>query len=242
MANFPLLPFANRIRGGSFECDGVLIRLTPNMTGDPSPLHGQSWQHPWTVQTSESDSATLYYLHESGEWPWRYEAWQVFQLSEHGLSIRLSCRNLSPRRMPCGLAHHPYFPCDDATILDVAVGTAWTADEHALPVARVSTTGRFDLRNRRIGNAGLDNAFEDWDGTADIIWQGEPMWLRMTSPDAQRFHVYSPVGETYFAAEPVQNAITALNSAQSNWAGLGITLLEQGEAHEMNVSMDILCR
>ena len=44
---FPLVPFANRIRGGRFECDGRSVMLAPNMAGDPSPLHGQGWRAAW---------------------------------------------------------------------------------------------------------------------------------------------------------------------------------------------------
>jgi len=41
MANFPLVPFSNRIRDGRFTCDGREVVLAPNLPGDPSPLHGQ---------------------------------------------------------------------------------------------------------------------------------------------------------------------------------------------------------
>ncbi len=239
MASFPLVPYANRIRGGMFECDGVLVQLTPNMAGDQSPLHGQGWLHPWTATISDEQSATLHYLHETDEWPWRYESWQDFELDEDGLSLTLGCRNLSPQPMPCGLAQHPYFPCDNDTTIDAPVGAASTADAQTLPVERVDATGRFDLRNRKIGSAGLDNAFERWSGIADFAWLDQPKRLRMTSPDATRFHIYSPIGERYFAAEPVQNAVTALNYPQSDWHMLGIALLVHGAARELRVRFEV---
>ena len=43
-ACFPLVPYANRIRGGSFQCDGREVRLSTNLPGDASPLHGQGWR------------------------------------------------------------------------------------------------------------------------------------------------------------------------------------------------------
>ena len=45
MASFPLVPFSNRVRGGQFECDGRTVTLSPNLPGDPSPLHGQGWRN-----------------------------------------------------------------------------------------------------------------------------------------------------------------------------------------------------
>lgn len=239
LASFPLVPYANRIRGGTFDCDGATIRLSPNLAGDRSPLHGQGWLNPWRVEAAGDTSARLHYLHEPDEWPWRYEAWQDFALDADGLSVTLGCRNLSAQRMPCGLAHHPYFPCDADTILDLDVETAWTGDADVLPVEEVPAAGRYGLRQRRICGTGLDNAFERWGGTATFDWPGQPKRLTMTSPDATRFHIYSPEGAPYFAAEPVQNGITGLNKPQADWPALGIELLEQGMARTMHMRLAV---
>ena len=77
---FPLVPYVNRIRGGRFDFRGRAIELAPNMPGDPSPLHGQGWLNPWSVESATDHRAELRFVHESGEWPWRYEARQVFDL------------------------------------------------------------------------------------------------------------------------------------------------------------------
>jgi aldose 1-epimerase len=239
MANFPLIPYANRIRGGAFECDGSTVRLRPNLKGDANPLHGQGWLHPWQVERSQARRARLRFHHQPGEWPWDYEAWQDFTLDETGLSITLGCRNLSLRRMPCGLAQHPYFPCDAETVIDTDVTSAWTADADTLPVDRVEATGKYRLSGRKIASADLDNAFDGWSGKAEICWPDAPARVTLSSPDAARFHIYSPVGQPYFAAEPVQNSICALNAPQTEWAGLGIALLEQGETHEMHMRLHV---
>ena len=49
---------------------------------DPSPLHGQGWLSPWTVDRSDEHSADLHFHHAAGEWPWEYEARQEFLLDE----------------------------------------------------------------------------------------------------------------------------------------------------------------
>ncbi len=239
MASFPLVPFANRIRGGRFECDGVTIALTPNLPSDPSPLHGQGWLGVWEVEASDTRTARLRFVHEGGEWPWHYEAWQDFALDEGGLTLTLGCRNLSPRPMPCGLAQHPYFPCDAATIIDLNVETAWTVDADTLPVEQVEPTGRYEVRDRQICGTDLDNSFEGWSGTADIRWRSDAMALRMSSPDASRFQIYSPQGQGYFAAEPVQNTVAALNMPQHRWQAMGIAMLAQGESRMMRMRFEV---
>lgn len=237
---FPLVPFANRIRNGSFSCDGRAINLLPNMAGDPSPLHGQGWLEAWQVAAASTHEAELTFDHASGEWPWRYHARQRFALDPDGLSLTLTCRNESPEPMPCGLGFHPYYPCDADTVLDTGVASAWTVDAAVLPVANVPASGRYDLRRRRICGQRLDNGFEGWNGAALISWPAQPAMLRLSSPDAGRFQVYSPEAGGLFVAEPVQNANCALNEPQERWPTLGIAMLAQGEEAVLNARFDVV--
>jgi aldose 1-epimerase len=239
-ACFPLVPYANRIRGGTFTCDGHTITLQPNMAGDPSPLHGQGWRAAWHVVEAGEDHATLAFRHAAGEWPWDYEATQRIRLDPNGLSLELSCRNLSPERMPCGLGFHPYYPCSDDTVLDTQVASAWTIDAQVLPIDNVPAVGRYDLRQRRICGQGLDNGFDGWSGTATITWPGKPASLRLSSPDARRFQAYSPAAGGLFVAEPVQNANAALNAPQAQWPALGLALLEQDQSASLHARFDVL--
>jgi aldose 1-epimerase len=105
---FPLVPFCNRIRGGTFCFRERRINLSPNMAGDASPLHGQGWLARWRVEHHSDKSATLSFLHERAEWPWRYQAHQRFDLDPSGLAVELRCRNEDDLPMPCGLGFHPY--------------------------------------------------------------------------------------------------------------------------------------
>jgi aldose 1-epimerase len=239
-ACFPLVPYANRIRGGAFTCDGREVRLAPNMPGDPSPLHGQGWQNAWTVVEATATRAVLAYDHPAGEWPWHYRATQEIALDPGGLSLTLSCRNLSSAAMPCGLGFHPYYPCDADTLLDTQVTAAWTVDEAVLPVERVPATGRYDLVQRRICGQGLDNGYDGWSGSATIIWPAKSAALRLSSSDAGRFQVYSPASGGVFVAEPVQNANAALNAPQAQWPDLGLALLAEGEEHRLHARFDVL--
>ena len=237
---FPLVPFVNRIRGGQFACDGRQIRLSANMAGDKSPIHGQGWKASWTVVKSDATSAELVFRHDTGEWPWDYEARQTIALDESGLSLRLSCRNLAAAPMPCGLGYHPYYPCAADTVLDTRVESAWTVDAAVLPVENVPATGRYDLCGRRICGQGLDNGFDGWNGSAEIRWPDRAAALQLQSPDAGRFQVYSPAAGGIFVAEPVQNANAALNAAQDQWPSLGILLLEQEQERVLNVRFNVL--
>lgn len=239
-ACFPLVPYSNRIRGGRFDFRGRTIVQVPNMAGDASPLHGQGWLAAWHVAQVSECHAELTYRHEAGEWPWAYEARQQFALDPGGLDLTLSCRNLSPGPMPCGLGLHPYFPCTSATRLDTRVTGTWTIDEDVLPVDLVPADGRYSLSDRAICAQDLDNGFEGWGGEARIATPGAPFVIRMTSSDATRFQVYSPAAGGLFVAEPVQAANAALNAPEEDWHRLGLRVLAPGEATTLTTRFDIV--
>jgi len=237
---FPLVPYVNRIRGGTFSFRGRTVHLEPNMAGDPSPLHGQGWLNPWTVEQESGSSAILVYRHEAGEWPWSYEARQDFSLDEGGLSIRLGCRNTSADPMPCGLGVHPYFDCGPETRIDTRVACAWTIDKDVLPVAKVPATGRYDLSNRLVCGQDLDNGFGGWGGEARMSDPDWPYALRLSSPEAKFFQLYSPARGGIFVAEPVTHANAALNHPESEWPELGMRVLDPGEPMHLDARLDAI--
>jgi aldose 1-epimerase len=237
---FPLVPYVNRIRGGRFSFRGREVTLRPNMAGDPSPLHGQGWLNPWTVERQDAATAVLTYRHEPGEWPWSYEARQEFSLDQGGLSVRLTCRNTSGEPMPCGLGEHPYVGCGPQTRIDTKVGCAWTIDEHVLAVAKVPAEGRYDLRDRLVCGQDLDNGFGDWGGEARMADPDWPYDVRLSSPEAKFFQLYSPPDGGIFVAEPVTHANAALNHPESEWPQLGMRVLEPGEAMSLDMRLDVI--
>ena len=241
-ASFPLVPFVNRIRDGRFTFRGREVALAPNMAGDPSPLHGQGWLRSWAVGRADAASAVLTFRHEAAEWPWRYEAEQDFRLDERGLSIRLSCRNLDSAPMPCGLGQHPYFDCGPETRIATQVTHAWTIDEHVLPVEKVPAEAAFDLRDRLVCGQGLDHGFGGWSGSAAFSDPAWPYELRMSSPNAGFFQLYSPAEGGIFVAEPVTHANAALNALEGEWPELGLRVLEPGEAMHLDMRLDVIAK
>ena len=239
-ASFPLVPFCNRVRGGRFAFRGREVRLAANMAGDPSPLHGQGWLAAWEVVASDARAAELRFHHDPGEWPWAYEARQSFALDPDGLSAVLACRNMSDEPMPCGLGHHPYFPCDPSTRLDTDVAGVWEIDERVLPTRRVPAEGRYDLRDRLVCGQELDNGFDGWNGRATMRTPGAPFTLALSSPEARHFQLYSPPQGGLYVAEPVSHANAALNEPEERWADLGLRVLAPGEEMALSMRLDVV--
>lgn len=237
---FPLVPFVNRIRGGRFHFRGREIELEPNMAGDPSPLHGQGWLNPWSVEQAGERKIELVYRHDAAEWPWSYEARQEIVLDENGYASTLTCRNLGPGPMPCGLGQHPYFPCSAETRIQTGVTDVWTIDKDVLPVAKVPAEGRYDLSDRLVCAQDLDNGFAGWGGTAEMTDPAWPYALRLSSSDAAFFQLYSPATGGIFVAEPVTHANAALNAPEQDWAALGIRILGENEVMGLRMRLDVI--
>lgn len=239
-ASFPMIPYCNRIRNGRFTFRGREVTLPRNMEADASPLHGHGWLAPWEpVQASES-GCELVFRHAPGDWPWAYEARQRFDLDAHGLTLRLSCRNLSSNPMPCGLGQHPYFPCTAETVLDTRVTHAWTIDEKVLPVEKVAAAGRYDLQGRLVCGQDLDNGFGGWGQVCRIRTPGAPFRIEFSSPEARFFQLYSPLRGGLFVAEPVSHANAALNEPEHSWAELGLRVLGPGEEMSLTARFDVI--
>ena len=239
-ASFPLVPYCNRIRSGRFTFRGREVTLPRNMQADASPLHGDGWLNAWEVVRTSETACEIAYRHAPGDWPWAYEAGQVFELDARGFTLRLACRNLSSDPMPCGLGQHPYFPCSGETRLDTHVTHAWTIDERVLPVEKVPATGRYDLKDRLVCRQDLDNGFSGWGGSCRINTPGTPFRLEFSSPEANFFQLYSPSQGGLFVAEPVSHANAALNEPEESWAELGLRVLEPGEEMSLTARFDVI--
>ena len=233
---FPLVPFSNRVRNGRFVFRGREVRLQPNLPPQKHPLHGQGWRNPWRVEEVSEARAVLTFRHEPGEWPWAYEARQSFALDPTGLMIDLHLRNADDEPMPVGLGQHPYFPADGETILNTGVREVWTIDEEIMPVALEPASGRYDLRERRINGADLDNGYEGWSGEAELRQRG--MIVRMRA-EAPRFQVYSPASGGVVVIEPVTHANAAFNHPEVRWRDLGVVVLEPGASMNLSVRFEV---
>lgn len=216
-ACFPLVPFCNRIRDGRFVFGGNEIRLKPNLGDHPHNLHGQGWRSQWSVTEASASRALLSYRHQADEWPWDYEATQLFELGAQGLRVWLSVRNLSLSPMPVGLGFHPYFNRTDKTRLKAQVSGVWLSDEDCLPVEWHAGRWQKDWGNGdKVSHDSLiDHCHTGYSGRVEISEGRKPVVSLRASPDCGWLHIYVPPGEDFFCAEPVNHLPDPFNHANS---------------------------
>ena len=227
IACFPMVPFVGRIREGRF---GDVV-LEPNHPVSAYPLHGHGWQTNWEVAGHQADSCWLSYRHQGGAWPWSYAAKQLYRLSECGLTMLLTVRNLSDRLMPVGLGQHPYFPRGEGCRIETELSSVlWPSEDLVADEIRpVPADWGFDPVHE-VGLVPLDHGFAGWRGAAEIVWDDRPARLRVTASASGRFlQIYAPPGEDFFCLEPMSSMPDAVN-----WKGgaeeSGLCLLGPGES------------
>lgn len=216
-ANFPLVPWVNRIAGGRFFFDDSLITVPPPVEGEPHARHGHGWLAAWTVEDIDDSQASIQYQHIPAAWPWEYQARQRFTLEHGRLHVDLEVTNLADSTMPAGVGFHPYF--ERPARLSATVDGMWHTGPDLLP-------DRWDdvdpFRAVDVDGLSMDNTFTGWDRRAVV--EG-PAGRLLLSSDLPLLHVYAPRGSHFFCLEPVNGAPDAFNHADR-----GMAVLAPGES------------
>ncbi|WP_051379007.1 aldose 1-epimerase [Derxia gummosa] len=239
MGSFPLVPFCNRIRDGRSDAAARPVRLRQMLADVPHALHGLGWRRPWRVTARAAASLTITFTHDGdGGWPWRFEAWQRFDLAPDALTVTLGLRNLDGEVMPAGLGHHPYYPRDAATRLTTSVATMWEADDTQLPTRQ--TVPNWLARLPRgieveaiYPGITFDNNFTGWSREARIDWPGRAQALCIEAGAPLDYALaYVPAGKDFFCFEPVSNVTDWMNLAATGERDVGGHWLAPGEMLE----------
>ncbi|HEY5347217.1 MAG TPA: aldose 1-epimerase [Rhizomicrobium sp.] len=238
--SFPLVPFTNRIALGKFRFGGRDVLLGPNRRGDIHPLHGQGYRAPWTVAEMSKSRAILRFSHPVGEWPWSYDAEEIYSLENSRLRIDLSVRNTSDTPMPAGIGFHPYFPRPADTIFQMDFDGVWLVDETLIPTRQLPVPGLTDWRKpiRVSDGAPTDHCHYGWRSPAFITYPSDGLKLTLSASDIFRwFQLYIPEGQNFFCAEPASHMPDPFN--QPVLEDTGMKVLAPGETLSGWMAIDV---
>jgi aldose 1-epimerase len=239
LASFPLVPFSNRIRDGSFEFGGRPIRLPPNRASLPHAIHGHGWQARWRIAEQGRDRIALEYDHPADAWPWPYVARQQILLVEDELRLGLAIDNRGEVPMPTGLGWHPYFPRSPQVRLRAPVAAMWATDPDGMPTTLAPPDSRLVAADGLpIDAVPLDNVFTEWRHEAIITWPEREATLAMLAGAPIDFLVvYSPPQSAFFCVEPVSHCTDAVNLARRGRADTGLLTLAPGASLRVSLRL-----
>lgn len=106
----------------------------------------------------------------------------------------------------------------------------WLADATMLPTERVAAAyfGDWTAGAAVPGDALIDNAYEGWDGLAQIGQRRGRITMRGEGADA--LHLFRPPGADFFCAEPVSHLPDAINRG-------GMDILAPGETRTLAMTL-----
>ena len=237
MACFPLVPFVNRIRDGRFRHAGRPFAI-PRNTPRPHPLHGEGWLAAWSADAHDGRSALLSLQPEAHGWPWRYRAFQRFELDPGGLTVTLGLQSLASEPFPFSLGLHPYFPHPADALLQASCHRVWSGDGTGIPTRADVIPREADFGEARaVAAEPLDHCFDGWDGRATIRWPAAGLALTLEAEDCGFLQVYSPPGEPFFCVEPMTARPDAFNPNTSDLSP--IDLIEPGGRRQISMRLEL---
>lgn len=234
--SFALLPYSNRMRECTLHFAGKRYRLAPNFGSHPHSIHGIGWQRAWDVESADDANATLRLVHAAtgnqvAEWPFAFEARQIFAARDGGFSQTLEIANTGTSPMPAGIGLHPYFQRAAGTRVVAATTGVWRNDEAMMPISLDPVPPAWNMAEGKLVAAlSLDNCFAGWTGQARIEWPEWDLALDIAAdPVFGHLVVYVPPGKPFFCIEPVSNRNDGLNMLAKGHADTGTVVLAPGE-------------
>ncbi|MCL2673174.1 MAG: hypothetical protein FWF01_02150 [Alphaproteobacteria bacterium] len=242
MSMYPMVPYAGRIRGGSFVYWGVRHIVPQNHPFLTEPLNGDGWTEKWRVTERSENFITLTYQHtgETG-FPFPYSASIVYGVSGHKFTAVISVTNTGDFPMPCGLGWHPFFLRTKDMRIRMRNRQLW-ADENKAIKTQIQNTPEHMLftDDRALDDMDADACFGGFDGKIEITYPSHRIRLNVAAKgDCSHVTLYTPADKKWVCIEPMTNATDAFNLASAGVSGTGIKTIQDGESFKLETSFSV---
>ena len=237
-ASYNLFPYSNRIENARLKFKGREYQLEVNFD-DGHAIHGEAWLKPWKVVEAEEDRLLLEFNRKDFadiSWPFPFQARIEYAVKDKDFIVKTFIKNESNELMPAGMGIHPYFMRDlkndgENPVLKMETMGVYPG-ETQIPAGRwVEAPEKWNFTpGRELPFEFVDHCFRVGEGPIEISWEKSNVKLTMER-DAVFKHIvlYCPVGERFFALEPVTNCNNGFNMAEEGIEDTGTIELEPGE-------------
>ena len=153
-AGSTLAPWVNRLDAGTWKHNGQELRAPINDKDNHCANHGLVADHIFeVVQKSSSEVELSTLIHDETAYPFRVLLSVNYELTEDGLSSRISAKNLGSGKAPFAAGTHPYFVTDPASELVLEAQEEFEVDARMLPIGRKPATAQqSESRTVRVNN------------------------------------------------------------------------------------------
>jgi aldose 1-epimerase len=168
-----LAPWPNRIEDGSYTFGGREHQVALSEPAAHNAIHGLVRWQAWSVRTREPARVVLEHrLHPQPGYPFALLLSVEYALTNDGLSVHTTARNIGEDVCPYGSGAHPYLTLGarvDALTLHAPARTVLRSDDRGLPRDELPVEAtEYDFRQPRpIGTTVLDHCFTDLERDPD---------------------------------------------------------------------------
>jgi len=177
-----LLPWPNRIDGGTYRFDGRDHQLPLSEVEDRNAIHGLTRWASWTLAGHDADRVRLTYrLPAQPGYPYALDLAAEYRLDpDDGLTVTVTATNPGTRPAPYGAGAHPYLTVGvkvDAAEVTIPAATRLRTDDRNIPTGAEDVTGTpYDLRRPRVlGDLEINHPYMDLERDRD-----GRAWARIT--------------------------------------------------------------
>jgi aldose 1-epimerase len=170
-----LIPWPNRLQGGSYEFDGRTHRLPLTEPERGNAIHGLVRWSSWTVAERAPDRVVVrHVIHPQPGYPFEVDVRVHYALLPTGLTVTTTATNVGAEACPYGNGAHPYLtlgtPTVDSIVLRAPGRSVLVSDDDGIPTGTIAVAGtEYDfLEPRPIGSAKLDNAYTELERDGDV--------------------------------------------------------------------------
>lgn len=163
--NYPMAPYAGRIRNGKLTWQGRDHQLPRNMA--PHSIHGVTLDRPWQVLDAGAAHAVLRCDLDT-RWPWRGHVVQQVALQENGIRAQLEL-HAQDEPMPGWIGYHPWFARrlgrGQAVRTEVHCRSLFGRDQDGMPSATATPVPS------PLPDGPWDDTFGDVTWPARLVWE-----------------------------------------------------------------------
>jgi aldose 1-epimerase len=226
--SYVMAPWCNRLHRLTGHVLGRSLGLDADFAG-PSCIHGQVADSPWQTL----DEGRFMVTAGGDGWPWRYSVTQQIRVTDDGVALELSLRNLDDGLMPAGIGIHPWY----AGVVSVEVPAAVVQHDNALPLGTFTPVREgFDVRTSTTLPQGADAT---WSALSEAQLRIRAAhWsfdlVQTFSPAVSHVTMARPNEFDATAVEPQTHAPDGLERLLAGVDG-GLAVLEPGEEIAVNI-------
>jgi len=211
-----LFPFANRIKNGSYNFDGLDYNLTCNEIDKNNAIHGLVFDKKFTmfnsILTSTYALVCLSYEdngHNTG-YPFKYKIELDYLLNKKGIQLSVKIKNTDKTPLPFTLGWHPYFSTQslDQSTICFTCNTKYITDNQLIITDKIKFNTSMPLA---LKDAKLDDGYKLDSNTVEFSTPNYKMLLE-SSIEKNYLQLYTPKTPNLIAIEAMTGVCDSFNN------------------------------